>query len=148
MQRIVVGVDGSDSAKEALDWALARATPDDVVVLAHAWSLPAVGGFEMPVASLADFEVAAHGLVKDIVAEVETEGGPTIETDVHSGHAGLRLTQLSEDADLVVVGCRGYGGFKGLLLGSVSTYVVHHASCPVAVIRGGKVNADQDSDSD
>lgn len=142
MQKIVVGIDGSESARRALDWAMSRADADDVVVLAHTWSIPAVSGFEMPVASLADFETSATRLVADLVAEIDTEGGPKIETDVRSGHAGLRLAALSADADLVVVGSRGYGGFKGMLLGSVSTYVVHHADCPVVVIRNK--DADQD----
>ncbi len=135
MQKIVVGVDGSDSSKRALDWAMARAGGEDVVVIAHTWSIPAVSGFELPASTLNDFERAAKDLVARIVSEIEVEGGPKIETDVRSGHAGLRLAALSEDADLVVVGSRGYGGFKGMMLGSVSTYVVHHADCPVAVIR-------------
>lgn len=134
MEKIVVGVDGSEAAKDALDWALSRARSEDVLVLVHTWSIPAMSGFELPVSNLTDFEVAAKRLVNNIVAEIDVDDGPTIETDIRSGHAGLRLAALSADADLVVVGSRGYGGFKGMLLGSVSTYVVHHAKCPVAVI--------------
>jgi nucleotide-binding universal stress UspA family protein len=135
MQKIIVGVDGSDHADQALQWALGRATAEDTVVLVHTWSIPA-SGFELPISSLDGIEAAAEELVAKLAAEVTTDGGPTIEVDVGCGHPGLRLTDLSADADLVVVGSRGYGGFKGLLLGSVSTYVVHHAECPVAVIRG------------
>lgn len=136
MQKIVVGVDGSESAKQAVEWALAHASAEDVVVIAHTWSIPAMSGYELPAANLGDFEVAARRLVSDLAAEIETSDGPTIETEARSGHAGLRLTELSTDADMVVVGSRGYGGFRGLLLGSVSTYLVHHAKCPVVVVRG------------
>lgn len=135
MQKIIVGVDGSDHAKQALTWALARASAEDVVVLAHTWQIPA-SGFELPISSLDGIEAAAEELMDKLAAEATTEDGPAIEVDVGCGHPGLRLTDLSANADLVVVGSRGYGGFKGLLLGSVSTYVVHHAHCPVAVIRG------------
>lgn len=135
MERIVVGVDGSDTAKRAVDWAMSHASDEDVVVLAHTWAIPAVAGFEMPVASLADYEVAAHRLVKEIAAEIEVEGGPKIEVNVGSGHPGQRLADLSADADLVVVGSRGYGGVRGLMLGSVSNYVVHHAKCTAVVVR-------------
>lgn len=134
MQRIVVGVDGSDSARKAVDWALAHASTQDVVVLVHTWSIPAMSGYELSAASLVDYEAAARQLVTDLVAEIETADGPTLETDARSGHAGLRLTELSADADMVVVGSRGYGGFKGLLLGSVSTYLAHHATCPVVIV--------------
>jgi nucleotide-binding universal stress UspA family protein len=50
------------------------------------------------------------------------------------GHPGRCLVDLSDEVDLLVVGRRGLGGFKGLLFGSVSTYVVHHADCPVVII--------------
>ncbi len=145
MEKIIVAVDGSESARAALDWALDHAAPDDTIVIAHAWKLPAVSGLEIPVSSLADFEVAAHQLVKEIVAEIDVgDDGPTIQTDVRSGHPGPMLIDCSEDADLLVVGSRGYGGFRGLLLGSVSTYVVHHAHCPVAVIPCPDADADED----
>ncbi len=142
MQRIVVGVDGSDSARRALDWALSHANSEDVVVLVHTWSIPSVSGFEVPVSSLVGLEAAAKLMVANLAASVETEDGPTIETDVQSGHAGLRLAALSAEADLLVVGSRGYGGFKGMLLGSVSTYVVHHAECPVTVVRSQDAGQD------
>jgi nucleotide-binding universal stress UspA family protein len=58
-----------------------------------------------------------------------------VSTEVLEGHAGERLIALSREADLLVVGSRGHGGFMGLLLGSVTTYVVNHALCPVVVVR-------------
>ena len=59
---------------------------------------------------------------------------PEIDASVGRGHPGRLLIEASSDADLLVVGSRGHGGFVGLLLGSVSTYAVHHAQCPVVVV--------------
>jgi nucleotide-binding universal stress UspA family protein len=61
--------------------------------------------------------------------------GVEVTTEVIEGHAGERLIALSKEAELLVVGSRGHGGFMGLLLGSVTTYVVNHAVCPVVVVR-------------
>lgn len=137
-ERVIVGIDGSSSARAAIDWALRRTGKGDTLVLLHAWRLPAVSGLEMPVASLADFEVAANRLAKETMDEldVDPETGPTVESLVISGHPGPALIEAASEpeADLIVVGSRGYGGFRGMLLGSVSTYVIHHADCPVAVI--------------
>lgn len=122
-------------AMKALRWAIEHSDDDDVVVAAHAWSIPTAVGFEMPVASLADVEIAAARTAKETVAELTLDDdSPTIETHVASGHAGSMLADLSKEADLVVVGRRGYGGLRSALLGSVSNYVVHHAHCPVVVL--------------
>ncbi len=81
------------------------------------------------------FKEAAEKLVAEMAAPyIDKADGPTIKTGVSYGHPGSVLIDLSEDADMVVVGSRGHGGFRGLLLGSVSTYVVHHARCPVTVV--------------
>ena len=142
MRTIVVGVDGSDQAKRALRWALDYADDDDTLKVVHAWNLYAVGGLEAPYLDPSDFEVDANRLVKQLVADVVDvdHAGPTLEPIVRHGHAGHVLIDLSDDADLLVVGSRGRGGFTGLLLGSVSTYVVHHAHCPVLVVppRSGR----------
>lgn len=138
MTRILVGVDGSPAAKAALDWALGNAEPEDTVVLCHVWSLPVVAGFESPMLEPGPFKQAAERLVVEMAAPfLDNPDGPTIETGVAYGHPGSVLIDLSDDADVVVVGSRGHGGFKGLLLGSVSTYVVHHARCPVTVVPAG-----------
>ena len=138
---MVVGVDGSDSAQDALGWVMERATEGDTIVVANAWELHGVGGFESPYINFADFEVIAEKLVGQVAAQVTEKCGDavSVQTVVRHGHAGQMLIDLSADADMIVVGSRGYGGFKGLLLGSVSTYVVHHARCPVVIIPDSSV---------
>lgn len=135
----MVGVDPSDAAKGALRWAISNSTKGDTILAVHTWQIYAVSGFDVPPAyNVIDIETDATKFLTDFVAEVVVAMGDephaTIETEVHQGHAGRILIELSENADMVVVGSRGYGGFRGLLLGSVSTYVVHHAKCPVVVV--------------
>ncbi len=135
METIIVGVDGSATSRAALEWALSHASPDDTVVVANAWSVPTAVGFVLPVDTIAEFEVAAHRFVSDLVDELDVgDDDPKVTTHVGSGRAGKMLAALSEVADLVVVGSRGYGGFRSALLGSVSNHVVHHARCPVVVV--------------
>jgi nucleotide-binding universal stress UspA family protein len=57
-------------------------------------------------------------------------------TSVQRGHPAEVLLEAAKDADLLVVGSRGRGGFSGMLLGSVSTQLAHHASCPILIVRG------------
>jgi nucleotide-binding universal stress UspA family protein len=143
MTRIIVGIDGSDSAKNALSWAIEHASAEDTITAVHTWSMYLVGGMETPYVNPADYEVlarqSADAIVEEVMASVaekfaDEDALPELSTEVRHGHAGRILIELSEEADLVVVGSRGLGGFRGLMLGSVSTYVVHHARCPVVVV--------------
>ena len=134
MKRIVVGVDGSNGARAAVEWALSYASRDDLVVLLHTWSVTAAGGYDIGYPYMGDVEEAAKKVVQDLAEEFGSPDGPRVEAVVEHGHAGSLLIDAAQDADLLVVGRRGHGGFRGLLLGSVSTYVVHHASCPVVVV--------------
>jgi len=140
MQRIVVGIDGSQGARRALEWAVAEAKLRDAhLVIIHAWLEPAAvavgsvmtaGGVEPEV-----FEDAAWRTVTDLLAAVDTTGLPQgIETHVVAGAPARAVLDAAHGADLVVVGSRGHGGFTGLLLGSVSQQVAHHATCPVVII--------------
>lgn len=140
MQRIVVGIDGSQGARRALEWAIAEAKLRDAhMVVVHAWLEPAAvavgsvisaGGVEPEI-----FEDTAERTLADVLASVDTSAAPHgIETHVIAGAPARALIDFSKDADLVVVGSRGLGGFTGLLLGSVSQQVAHHATCPVVII--------------
>ena len=136
--RIVVGVDGSSTARQALRWAVdearVRSAALDVV---SAWQLPYLGDFPYT-SSVLDpslMESEAQKLLDDAVDSVDTTDLPQPVTRVlSSGGAAATLLDAAEGADLVVVGSRGLGGFKGLLLGSVSHQVAYHASCPVVVV--------------
>lgn len=140
MQRIVVGIDGSQGARRALEWAVGEAKLRDAhLVVVHAWLEPAVvavgsimsaGGVEPEI-----FKETAERTVADVLGAVDTTGLPQgIESHVVAGAPALALLDAAKDADLVVVGSRGLGGFTGLLLGSVSQQVAHHATCPVVII--------------
>jgi nucleotide-binding universal stress UspA family protein len=75
-------------------------------------------------------------LVTNTIKEVLGEDPPAlVRPQVKEGNAAKLLIDLSKDADLLVVGTRGFGGFVGLLMGSVSQHVAAHASCPVVVVR-------------
>ncbi|MDH3678791.1 MAG: universal stress protein [Acidimicrobiia bacterium] len=136
MQTIVVGVDGSRQATKALQWAVDHAQADDTVLATYAWHVPPSETLEAPIYNPADVELEALQLVRRVVEEVigDDTAGPKIEAVIEHGHSGRVLIDASDGADLLVVGSRGHGGFVGLLLGSVSTYVVHHARCPVVVV--------------
>jgi nucleotide-binding universal stress UspA family protein len=139
---IVVGHDGSECAQEAMRWAagLAGRAELDLHVV-RAWGLttaprPATWqpGYVPP---LADFEAAVRTELDGCVAAVALD--PSVRVHTHAVHRqpAKALIEAGKGADMVVVGARGRGGFSGLLLGSVSDQVVHHAPCPVTVVRAG-----------
>jgi nucleotide-binding universal stress UspA family protein len=135
--RIVVGVDGSPSSKAALAWAIRQAGLTGAVVeAAIAWRYPGLYGYPAPIADDADYEALATKVVSDAIAEVAgTAGAVEIRPRVMEGNAAEELLGASAGAELLVVGSRGHGGFVEALLGSVSQHMVHHALCPVVVIR-------------
>ena len=139
---VVVGHDGSKCAQEALLWAgrLARRADIDLHVV-RAWSMttaPQPGTWEPGyVPPLADWEQA---VLEELTAHVAAARlDPAVRVHCHVVHRSPVQAMLSaaEGANLLVVGARGKGGFAGLLLGSVSDQLVHHAPCPVTVIRSG-----------
>ncbi len=140
-RRIVVGVDGSPSSKAALAWAVRQAELTGASVEAViAWHYPAmVGGAPFaPIGPLytADFAEFATMVLTGAVCETVAPDGPVkVSTTVREGNAAQVLLDASDGADLLVVGSRGHGGFTEALLGSVSQACVHHARCPVAIIR-------------
>lgn len=142
MEKIVVGLDRSDGARAALRFALEEARLHGATLHAvHVWEIPYTPVSGAPVfviGGLPEYErgVAedAQKVVHDLLAEVG-DHGVTVEEHVERGGAAHVLVEMSKDADLLVVGSRGHGGFAGLLLGSVSSQCVHHALCPVAVVH-------------
>jgi nucleotide-binding universal stress UspA family protein len=141
--RIVAGVDGSPSSLSALRWAvrqagLTGATVDAVI----AWHYPVVvgGAFGVaPMVTAGGFDVAENAekvLTEAISSAVDPGSGVSVRPVVVEGNPAQVLLDAADGADLLVVGSRGHGGFTEALLGSVSQHCVHHAHCPVVVIRG------------
>lgn len=139
MATIVVGIDGSPASGKALRWALEEARLRGATVRAvYAWSFPFQGGEIAHLAAQAahdalqqDAEQSAHTAVRKALGA----DADTVERVVTEGPPVQALTAAARDADLLVVGSRGRGGFTGLLLGSVSTQCAQHAPCPVVIIR-------------
>ena len=137
---IVAGIDGSDNSKDALRWAGRQAElTGDTVDAIIAWEFPAFSGWAPADAEDLDFPRFAEQTLAQAVDEVYGPDHPAwLRTRVVAGHPAQVLVEASADAELLVVGSRGYGRFADALLGSVSTYCVHHARCPVVVIRPRK----------
>jgi len=144
---IVVGVDGSDQSKEALRWALDEARLRDASVrVVYAWLAQPVLVPGSPVVA-ADWQLlrrSAEEFVEDVVDQA-VESSTDVEVTAVAAHGTPAdvLVQASRGADLLVVGSRGHGGFAGLLLGSVSQQCVHHATCPVVIVRGTRVEQNE-----
>jgi nucleotide-binding universal stress UspA family protein len=132
-RRIVVGVDGSVPSKAALSWAVQQGKLTGAVVEAViAWEFPATYGYPVPVSGVS-WEQLAQQAVSEAVADVAAPVKVTYK--VVEGNAAQALVDESAGADLLVVGSRGHSGFVEALLGSTSQHCVHHATCPVVVIR-------------
>ncbi len=133
---IVVGVDGSPSSRDALRWAVRQAHVTGAEVYAvTAWEVPTTFGADLADDAI-DWSAGALKTVEKALKEAsDTEPSVTVTPSVARGHAGTILVEESRDAALLVVGSRGHGTAIGMLLGSVSEYCVHHAACPVVVVR-------------
>lgn len=140
MAQIVVGVDGSEHSVDALRWAAeeARLRGATLKVVAS-FATPIMStGYEVAAPDPSDLAAASNTMLGAAIDTIREDGvldGVDVVTEALEGHAGEQLIRLSADADLLVVGARGHGGFLGLLMGSVTTYVVNHAVCPVVVVR-------------
>jgi nucleotide-binding universal stress UspA family protein len=141
MPGIFVGVDGSAGSRKALEWAVREAgirkAPLTVVTVQQA-----VGGFFGTTVGYPSDDELTDVARKTALAETEEvldhladDARPaSVEVQAVSGIPAEDLMKVAADADMVVVGARGGGGFKKLLLGSVSSHAVHHGHCPVVVI--------------
>ncbi len=118
--RVVIGYDGSSASQTALDFGLDHAGRHNLDV-------------RIVAAQPTDTEL--HRITEaELRDAVHHHGGHDAELVQITGHPAEHLLRLSADASLIVLGARGRGGFTGMLLGSVSQTVLHHADCPVAII--------------
>ncbi|MFE6847357.1 universal stress protein [Streptomyces sp. NPDC057686] len=144
---IVVGVDGSNHSKEALRWAVAQAKAIGGrvhAVMSWEWNTnpfalgtatgAGTGRQSDPVGAE---ETARRKLADTVASAVGASPGVPVFRRVEQGSPAQVLVDASQEADLTVVGTRGYGGFKGALLGSVSQQVVQYAASTVVVVREG-----------
>jgi nucleotide-binding universal stress UspA family protein len=145
--RIVVGADGSASSISALRWAISQAELTGAAVDAViAWHYPIpTGGYGWAPTGMAtsfDFKDNAEKVLAEAISTASGAGGSVpVRARVVEGNPARVLLDASDGADLLVVGSRGYGGFTEALLGSVSQHCVHHARCPVVVIRSQERDA-------
>jgi nucleotide-binding universal stress UspA family protein len=136
---VVVGVDGSPSSKAALRWAAWHAEQlGGTLATLMSWDLPLIYSWEVP-----DSDDIAHrtaaGLDEVIAEALADKPDLAVSKNIASGHPARALLDLAEEtgADMIALGNRGHGGFAEALLGSVSQHVVHHARCPVVIVRDG-----------
>jgi nucleotide-binding universal stress UspA family protein len=138
-ERLVAGVDGSAGSIQGLRWAADEATARHATLtVVHAFLPPATGAFgEFPFPwDPAVLEDGARAVVDRAVDELG-DRDLVVERRIVAEGAATALLGAADGADLLVVGSRGHEGFAGLLLGSVSSHVAHHAACPVVVVRDG-----------
>ena len=146
--RVVVGVDGSDCSAEALDFAFEEASRRGCGLTAlYAWEVPSFQAYGWlstppPDSMLATYERQAHRTLSEALAGW-TEKYPEVDVRKVTSHATpvAALVAASAGAEELVVGSRGSGGFRSLLLGSVGHGVLHHAHCPVAVVHRASATA-------
>jgi nucleotide-binding universal stress UspA family protein len=137
---IVVGVDGSPASRVALTWAAAEAAEHGAdLVVVNAWEhtlMPPMGSVSVSEKFVPDpSQRTADDLVRVIKEELGDEPKVLVQPRVRQGPPAKVLIEESAEADLLVVGTRGHGGFAGLVLGSVSQHVSAYARCAVAVVR-------------
>jgi len=140
MSGIIVGVDGSGHSQQALRWAMREAALRHVpltVLIVH----QAITGYlgrpidypgDKPATEQA--REAAQAETDKVLAELGDQRPDSVTVNAVNGLPAEALLNAAADADMIVVGSRGAGGFARLLMGSVSTQVTHHAHCPVVVI--------------
>ncbi|HEY2206977.1 MAG TPA: universal stress protein [Pseudonocardia sp.] len=133
-ERIVVGVDGSPASLLALGWASRQAALTDADLdVVHAWQVPSAYGMvpagdDWEQRDRAELDRAVH----DTLSAADSA---RVHVRQLRGHPAEALLEAAADADLLVVGSRGRGGFTGMMLGSVSQQLVVHAQCPVVVLH-------------
>ncbi|MBM2616325.1 universal stress protein [Actinoplanes sp. LDG1-06] len=136
---VLVGLDGADPAASALVWAVDEAQRRHAPLrIVHVLEWHPVDSSELPGHTYVEVVWASGNALVAAAARRAAEIAPqlSVRSDTLLGRPAECLTNAARDAQLVVLGHRGRGGFAGMLLGSVSERVAGHASCPVAVVRG------------
>ena len=141
METIVVGVDGSGGSHAALEWAFAEAARRSARVVAlSVWQFPYLALGPSPIAGAViptdELQATSEDALAQILADVGVPDGVEVTSIAKEGSASQALLEMAttEAASLLVVGARGHGGFTGLLLGSVATQCVNHATVPTVVV--------------
>ena len=144
MDRIVVGVDGSEGAVRGLRWALAEARLHGAVLelvhtypmLEHTYPQPVAVGLpdRGSLATPEELAAAKAAVFDGALRQAGDSGDVELCRTVRAGSPAQVLCEVADGAGLLVVGARGLGGFRGLLLGSVTQQVIAHSPCPVAII--------------
>lgn len=135
--RVVVGVDGSASSLDALDWAADYAASTGAPIqLIAAWSWPNSYGWAVPLPEGYSPSADAERVLSECRARVlGHHPGLSLTTAALEGHPAQVLVELSSGAALLVVGSRGHGQFAGMVIGSVSEHCAAHARCPVLIFH-------------
>jgi nucleotide-binding universal stress UspA family protein len=141
MPGIIVGVDGSVHSRRALEWAISEAAVRRAPLTVLTVQQAVAGYWGTPVVYPQDLDLAEHAAK---AAQEETdkvldklgagERPPSVTVRGVVGLPAEEILNAAQGADMIVVGSRGAGGFRRLLMGSVSSQVTHHACCPVVVI--------------
>ena len=142
MPGITVGIDGSHNSLEALEWAMKEAalqnSPLTVLtvheVAANQWTGHPLIQPDVDNPAQEKYRQAAEEAVAKVTSELGDVRPAAVTVRAVTGFAAHELIDAAKDSDLLVVGSRGGGGFARLLLGSVTSQVVHHAACPVVVV--------------
>ena len=137
MTRVVVGYDGSEGARAALDWARQEARLRAVpLVVVHAWAMPFSPAYAgLPVPELQVQEAAKQGarrVLDEALSLLDDQAA--VEALLVEGGAAAGLIGVVNADDILVVGSRGRGGFASLLLGSTGQQLAQHAPCPVVIV--------------
>lgn len=136
--RILVGVDGSDSSMNALREASRIATALNAPLMAiTVWDYPVMVEYYL-VEDWSPEEVAKKSLAATIQQAFDGAAPPELTTSVVQGRAARVLIEQSKQSGMLVLGSRGHGGFVGMLLGSVSAACAEHAHCPVLIVRSSR----------
>ena len=149
LRRIAVGIDDTNAAAAALDWAADEADRQGAeLAIIHAWQRPRRddnGGLSLR--DIDNSRAVAQSILDDAVDRCTLRMGRPVSAELVDGSPAAALAGASMNADLIAVGSRGSSGYKTMLFGSVASFVLESADCPVAVIHP-RVRVASDSDRD